>query len=100
MNLPITGVKRKPAGAEGSQLDAFLDNINEEGEIIINAGDMVDFVYGAAAFISDVNGDINPDSAFLSNYKKQTDVFKPMIKKKEPNQFQISAGAAFKLRQC
>jgi hypothetical protein len=46
---------------------------------------MVEFVYGAAAFISDVNGDIDPDSAFLSNYSKKIDVFKPMIKKKEPN---------------
>ena len=31
---------------------------------------MVEFVYGAAAFVSDVNGDIDPDDAFLSNYKK------------------------------
>lgn len=47
-----------------------MSNFDEHGNIIIRAGDMVDFVYGAAAYISNVNGDVNPDDAFLNHYKK------------------------------
>lgn len=45
---------------------------------------MVDFVYGAAAFASTVKDDINPDDAFLYHYAKKQDVYKGLIKKKEP----------------
>ena len=44
---------------------------DDEGEEVINVGDMVDFVYGAAAFASTVKNDINPDDAFLYHYAKK-----------------------------
>lgn len=65
MDFPIVGVKKKDRSLEE------LLHMDEEGEEVINVGDMVDFVYGAAAFASTVKDDINPDDAFLYHYAKK-----------------------------
>lgn len=73
MNRPIVGTKPKKVDVDfehSGQVDDFYKNMDEHGNIILKVGDYVDFVYGAAAYISEINGDINPDDAFLYHYKK------------------------------
>ena len=68
MDLPIIGVTPSVAGKTIEEIAAMHD---DEGNLIVNVGDMVDFVYGSAVFISSVKDDVNPDDAFLYHYAKK-----------------------------
>jgi len=44
---------------------------------------IVELVYDTANYISKISGDIDPDNKKLKDYKTKTEVFNPLIAKKE-----------------
>jgi hypothetical protein len=61
--------------------------------------DYVDYMFKVADFTSKIDGDITLGKP-LSDYKTQTSVFTPKIKKLEDTEFKITPNSAFKVRAC
>lgn len=57
-------------------------------------------MFEEANYISEISGPIDTLKTDLNSYKKQTEVYKPLLVKKETGAFTVSAKAAFKVRKC
>ena len=57
-------------------------------------------VYEMSDYVAKISGDIDPQNKNLKTYKTKTEIFNPVIVKKEPTDFKITAQSAFKSRKC
>ena len=57
-------------------------------------------VYEMSDYVGKISGDIDPQKKNLQEYKKKTEIFNPVVVKKEPTEFKITAQSAFKSRRC
>ena len=48
-------------------------------------------VYEMSDYVGKISGDIDPQKKNLQEYKKKTEIFNPVVVKKEPTEFKITA---------
>ena len=85
-NVRITMEAKAKAGDATAQLNITLQ-------------DYLDYMFKVADFTSKIDGEITTGKS-LSDYKTQTSVFTPKIKKLEDTEFKITPNSAFKVRAC